>query len=928
MKKEDYCEKCSLVDEQRYNPDFRNDVDLMVVGSYPEALDCRFQKPSSPYMRVVQDAMVRRMTELKAKIKTSYRFAISCPPPFRNKTRFIKAGDAKICKQRLEKYVASETPRVILASGIHAARALGIKGTLKNIRGLIFSRQVAGHNVTVVVTYGVEVLRKNPGLYEVVTKDITKAIQLCQGALEMPETTMETPLSYDGVITSLDRLQGMADTRLSELNKSTLIAVDTETTSLEPHKPDGRVIAISLSAGPEYSVAFTLEHRDNPYTDAQKEIILEKFQALMNSKHVLTCAANAKFDYKWLHYRYGLNIPFFNFDVLLAEHILSEDKVGEYNLKALTRDYYPPLAGYEDTMSTARESDKKQRAEAYSTSKEEALGTYINQWLELDDTERISRLRGWVTGGFLAFDQIAKLGMVKHVKQRGQQIVGKSYLNSLRSALGKIPATEFGIEIPVILESTFEDVPVETMLKYAVIDAFVTWEICYQQYSLMGLDPKCIKLPVSLRQGFMNFTMPLSKKIAAMEHIGVRVDREKAQEYMDVMEGHLVQYKELLFAAAGKEFNLSSSSHDLHKILFENMGFEPIGYTATGQPSMDEKTLKALYDEHDDPFLKYLMAYRKIDKAKNTYVKNFLDLSDYDGRLHFSLHQNTTATYRLSVSNPSLQNVPFYLKEANLNLKALFIPDSDEYDFYDMDISNAEMRVLCAYSKDEKLIDAFNQGKCIHSLTAAGITNFSYEDILAKKDDKSSKEYMARQLGKKINFGTVYCVGKKTLVEQLWSEMRIKITEKQAEAYLDKFFITYPSVKAYIDDTKAFAKKHRFVFTYTGRQRRFPLIRFNGFDSFKAERQAVNSRIQSTSADIVNVNLVELANRIVPLGGRVVLTVHDSILFQLPKGTPDVKALLDEVIVANTRQCFPWLPVEWKYDAGRGPSYGECCMTI
>ncbi len=245
-------------------------------------------------------------------------------------------------------------------------------------------------------------------------------------------------------------------------------------------------------------------------------------------------------------------------------------------------------------------------------------------------------------------------------------------------------------------------------------------------------------------------------------------------------------------------------------------------------------------------------------------------------------------------------------------------------DLYDLDIAAAEMRVLSAYSDDQALIEAFNKGKDFHSLTAAGISDYTYEQILARKEDKTSKEYQLRQLGKKINFGTVYSMGPKLLKEQLWAENRIEISEKEAQKYLDKFFKTYPGVAEYIKQTKEFAARYKYVYTYTGRVRRFPLIGNDRYQQSRAFRQAVNARIQTTSADIVNTNLIDICDAIKPLGGRVILTVHDSILFQLPKGTSGIKGLLDRVIIENTREKFPWLPVTWKYDAGRGPNYGEC----
>ena len=154
--------------------------------------------------------------------------------------------------------------------------------------------------------------------------------------------------------------------------------------------------------------------------------------------------------------------------------------------------------------------------------------------------------------------------------------------------------------------------------------------------------------------------------------------------------------------------------------------------------------------------------------------------------------------------------------------------------------------------------------------------------------------------------------------------MRIKVSEKEAEEYLNKFFTTYPGVQIYMETTQAFAKQYKFVYTYTGRRRRFALSGYSNYMAARVARQSVNSRIQTTSADIVNDNIVELDNAINPLGGRAILTVHDSVLFQIPKGTSGVKSLLDKVIVDKTREKFSWLPVDWKYDVGMGPNYGAC----
>ena len=169
-------------------------------------------------------------------------------------------------------------------------------------------------------------------------------------------------------------------------------------------------------------------------------------------------------------------------------------------------------------------------------------------------------------------------------------------------------------------------------------------------------------------------------------------------------------------------------------------------------------------------------------------------------------------------------------------------------------------------------------------------------------------------------------MGGGTLKQRLWSDNRIIVTEDEAQNYLDQFFVTYPGVKQYIEDTKAFVDKNHFVYTYFGRRRRFPYAGYSTFDRERMHRQAVNSRIQGTSSDIVVSCLIRVADYLRKRndGSCVLLTVHDSIVFQAPHGAyENLKSDLDKLIIeATARQC-PWLPVVWKYDVGWGPNYGD-----
>lgn len=160
--------------------------------------------------------------------------------------------------------------------------------------------------------------------------------------------------------------------------------------------------------------------------------------------------------------------------------------------------------------------------------------------------------------------------------------------------------------------------------------------------------------------------------------------------------------------------------------------------------------------------------------------------------------------------------------------------------------------------------------------------------------------------------------------KQLWEQLRLRETPEQCQEYMDKFFETYPGVRKYIDDTKNFVQQFGYTWTYTGRRRRFERIKFNPAkgEIERMYRQAVNARIQTTSSDLVMYNLIDTGNWLDTVGGRILLTVHDSILFQLPRNIGPVFADIKNIITVKTAERAPWLPVEWKFDIGKGPNYG------
>jgi len=167
-------------------------------------------------------------------------------------------------------------------------------------------------------------------------------------------------------------------------------------------------------------------------------------------------------------------------------------------------------------------------------------------------------------------------------------------------------------------------------------------------------------------------------------------------------------------------------------------------------------------------------------------------------------------------------------------------------------------------------------------------------------------------------------MGAETLQKQLWTEMRIRREVEECQQYLDGFFEMYPGVQDYIDETKAFTARNKFSWTFTGRRRRFPILSYASRQTNRVSRQAVNARIQASSSDLVQTNMIDIDREVlVPNGGSMLLGVHDSMGFLLPEGMTGMRAEFDRLIVQYTAEKYPWLPVIWKYDVGKGPDYGN-----
>jgi len=471
-----------------------------------------------------------------------------------------------------------------------------------------------------------------------------------------------------------------------------------------------------------------------------------------------------------------------------------------------------------------------------------------------------------------------------------------------------------------VFDSGYERVPIESLLVYAAIDTDLTRRLLRHQFLRMKDESF-----MHAKDLMHSHALPASRALGKMEFGGMRVDRP----YLEQLEVELACVTAQTSAVLenywdGKEaFNPNSTQH-VGYVLF-NKGVREgaehrlrLGPWAeknakSQQWKTDKKTLAAIAKHTGCEFTKALLRYREAHKALSGFIHEIRLLSEYDGYLHTNFHLHGTSTGRLASSHLNMQNLP-----KGHGIKKIFIPDDPETELiFNVDWKGAEIRVLTAYAPDQELIDALNQGLDIHSFFTQEVFGIPYEEVEAKKETDKTIEKLRSDV-KRVVFGTLYGALARKIAETAG------ISEERAQEIIDKLFLRVMSLKGYMDETVAQIHQQGFVETLFHRRRRFPLAKVNGFFRGQAERRGKNMKIQSTSSDIVLAQLIEIDEHIHEVGGRLTLTVHDSIVGTVKKEyLSQLPAFFDHYCVKRVAEKYPWLPVAFACDVGVGPSYGE-----
>lgn len=409
---------------------------------------------------------------------------------------------------------------------------------------------------------------------------------------------------------------------------------------------------------------------------------------------------------------------------------------------------------------------------------------------------------------------------------------------------------------------------IEKIAEHAVRKATAIWDLKE-------------KLEVKLEENeqyalYKEIELPLASILGTMESDGVLVDKPILVEMGHELNIKLRAIEQDIYALAGETFNINSPKQ-LGVILFEKIGLTPIKKTKTGYSTAAD-VLEKLASEHE--IIEQILLYRQLGKLNSTYIEGLLkEIHEDDGKIHTRYQQALTSTGRLSSINPNLQNIPVRLEEGRKIRKA-FVPSQPGWVMFAADYSQIELRVLAHMSKDENLVEAFNNDLDIHTKTAMDVFHVEQEAVTSDM----------RRAAKAVNFGIVYGISDYGLSQNL------DITRKEAATFIENYLNSFPGVKGYMDDIVRDAKQTGYVTTILNRRRYLPEITSSNFNlrSF-AERTAMNTPIQGSAADIIKKAMIDMAERLISenMQTKMLLQVHDELIFEAP---PEEIAMLEKIV--------------------------------
>lgn len=435
---------------------------------------------------------------------------------------------------------------------------------------------------------------------------------------------------------------------------------------------------------------------------------------------------------------------------------------------------------------------------------------------------------------------------------------------------------------------TMAQVDIDRAAQYAADDADVTLQ-------LMHFLEKDLR-DRELYDLFADVEMPLVSVLGAMEYAGIALDPQPLQEMSGDMTSMLSELESRIYKEAGRPFNINSTQQ-LGHVLFVQLEL-PSGRKTKSGFSTGIEVLEGLRGKHaivDD-----VLEYRQLTKLKNTYIDALPELvNPKTHRVHTDYNQASTATGRLSSSNPNLQNIP-NRGEIGRKIRRAFVSGGPNHVLLAADYSQIELRILASMSGDERLVHAFTSGEDVHRATASAVFGVPLSDVTPDQ----------RRIAKVVNFGIIYGIGEARLAYETG------ITRVEAASFIAAYNTTYAGVKAFMDAMRATATENGYVSTLLGRRRYIPEIHSNNPGIRQAaERAAINMPVQGTAADIIKLAMIHLDRELAHhhTGTQMVLQVHDELVFDVPRDDLEpVAALVQRAMEGALGLSVP-IEVDMKY---------------
>ncbi|MEJ1995562.1 MAG: DNA polymerase I [Limibacillus sp.] len=444
---------------------------------------------------------------------------------------------------------------------------------------------------------------------------------------------------------------------------------------------------------------------------------------------------------------------------------------------------------------------------------------------------------------------------------------------------------------------TFDEVPLEKALDYAAEDADVTLRL----YQVLKPQLRAERVTTV----YQTLDRPLVPVLAAMERTGIKVDRDILRRFSNDFAQRIEELEETIYELAGRRFTIGSPKQ-LGEILFDEMGLEAGRKTKGGAAGTGADILQGLANQgHELPAK--VLDWRQLSKLKSTYTDALQNqIHPETGRVHTSFSQAVASTGRLSSNDPNLQNIPIRTEEGR-KIRTAFVAEKG-CKLLSVDYSQIELRLTAHIAQVESLVKAFEEGQDIHAITASQVFDVPLEEMTPE----------VRRQAKAINFGIIYGISPFGLAQNLGIE------QSAAKAYIEAYFERYPGIRDYMDATKKLAREQGYVTTLFGRKVHMPGIKdANPARRNFSERAAINAPIQGTAADIIRRAMIRMPAAIEKLPAKMLLQVHDELLFEVEKAAADDLVGVAREIMESAAAPAVRIDVPLVVDAGRGANWAE-----